>query len=160
MDALYVLCTLPPKCVSFEPDSSTSALFPEMGSLATPIFCSPGRLKIGSMSLTRHQVPIAPAWAVTDYKAQGSTYDKIIVDLHSQNSRNKSRPSHKKYCSTYVQLTRARSLQGLFLLQPVTLQDLSGKPDKLLIDEDERIAELAMSTDIAWQKIESGAGFK
>jgi len=34
------------------------------------------------MSVIRHQVPVTPAWAITDYKVQGSTYDTIIVDLH------------------------------------------------------------------------------
>jgi hypothetical protein len=35
---------------------------------------------------------------------------------------------------------------GLYLLQPVSLNDLNGKPDKLLVQEDERIAQ-AKSTD-------------
>ena len=59
-----------------------------------------------------------------------------------------------------VQLTRARSLQGLSLLQLVTLADLSGKPDKLLAVEDRRIAELATSIGAAWKEIESKAGFR
>ena len=41
---------------------------------------------------------------------------------------------------------------------PVTLEDLSAKPDKLLILEDQRI-ELAKSTAIAWAQIESSPGF-
>ena len=49
---------------------------------------------------------------------------------------------------------RVPSLQGLSLLQPVTLGDLSGKPDKLLVVEDQRIAQLAMSTEIAWEELE------
>jgi hypothetical protein len=31
------------------------------------------------------------------------------------------------------------------------LKDLNGKPDKLLVVEDQRIAQLAMSTEIAWE---------
>jgi ATP-dependent exoDNAse (exonuclease V) alpha subunit len=108
------------------------------------------------MSLVRHQVPLAPAWAVTEYKAQGSTYDVVVVDLHWQKG---SRSSHKKYCSAYVQLSRARSFDGLFLLQPVTLEDFNGKPDKLLLEEDHRIAELAASTDAAWRRIETSPAF-
>ena len=112
------------------------------------------------MSVTRHQVPVTPAWAVTDYKVQGSTYDAVTLDLHRQNTSSKDGSSHKRYCSSYVQLTRVRSLQDLFLLQPVTLKDLSGKPDKLLVVEDQRIAQLAMSTEIAWEQIESSAEFR
>ena len=127
-----------------------------MGNSTSPIFCSPGRLRLENMSLVRHQVPLAPAWAVTEYKAQGSTYDIVVVDLHWQKG---SRPSHKKYCSAYVQLSRAKSFDGLFLLQPVTLEDFNGKPDKLLIEEDHRIAELAASTDAAWKRIETSPAF-
>jgi hypothetical protein len=160
MDPLYVLCTLPPKCVLFEQDSTTDAMFPEMGSTATPIFCLSGSVKIGNMSVTRHQVPVALAWAITDYKVQGSTYDAVTLDLHRPNISSKDGSSHKRYCSCYVQLTRVRSLQDLFLLQPVTLKDLNGKPDKLLRVEDQRIAQLAASTEIAWEEIESSAEFR
>ena len=155
-----MLCTLPPKCFLFEPDSTTNAIFPEMGSTATPIFCTSGSVKRGNMSVTRHQVPVTLAWAITDYKVQGSTYDAVTLDLHRQNISSKDGSSHKRYCSVYVQLTRVRSLQGLFLLQPVTSKDLNGKPDKLLVVEDQRIAQLAMSTEIAWEQIEASPEFR
>src|SRR6266480_2011965 len=78
-----MLCTLPPKCLLFEQASTTNAVFPEMGSTATPIFCSSGPVKIGNMSVNRYQVPVTPAWAITDYKVQGSTYDAVTLDLLS-----------------------------------------------------------------------------
>ncbi|KAI6004791.1 hypothetical protein EDD15DRAFT_2191566 [Pisolithus albus] len=37
----------------------------------------PGR----SFKIARHQLPIIPAWAFTDYKVQGASLDKVIVDL-------------------------------------------------------------------------------
>ena len=150
-----MLCTLPPKCILLEQDSTTNAIFPEMGSKATPIFCSSGPVKIGNMSVTRYQVPVTPAWAITEYKVQGSTYEAVTLDLHRQSTSSKDGSSHKRYCSVYVQLTRVPSLQGLSLLQPVTLADLSGKPDKLLVVEDQRIAQLAMSTEMEWEELES-----
>lgn len=155
-----MLCTLPPKCLLFEQDSASNAAFPEMGSTATPIFCSSGPVKIGNMSVTRHQVPVTPAWAITDYKVQGSTYEAVTLDLHQQSTGNKDGSTHKRYCSCYVQLSRVRSLQGLFLLQPVTLKDLNNKPDKLLVLEDQRIAQLAISTEIAWEQVESSDEFR
>jgi hypothetical protein len=103
---------------------------------------------------------VTPAWAITEYKAQGSTYDRVTLDLHWLSISRKDASSHRRYCSANVQLTRARSLQGLSLLQLVTLADLSGKPDKLLAIEDQRIAELATSTEAAWKEIESKAGFR
>jgi ATP-dependent exoDNAse (exonuclease V) alpha subunit len=102
---------------------------------------------------------MTPAWTITDYKVQGATYDSIIVDLHRQDNSRGS-VSHKRYCSVYVQLSRVKSLQGLYLLQPVSLSDLNGKPDKLLVQEDDRIAQLARSTEIAWDQIEATDDFK
>jgi hypothetical protein len=127
-----------------------------MGSPARPIFCSESELELGNMSLVRHQVPITPAWAITEYKAQGSTYDKISVDLH----RKSSGASHKRYTSVYVQLSRARSLEGLSLLQNVTLGDLQGRIDPELVTENRRLAKLAYSTDFAWKQIESNPRFQ
>ena len=90
---------------------------------------------------------------MTDYKVEGGTYDAITVDLHRQNKNSQDGSSHRTYCSNYVQMTRTCSGRGLSLLQPVTLADLTAKPDKLLI------AQLAKSTDIAWEQIESSPGF-
>ena len=67
-----------PKCILFEQVSPTAAFSPEMGSTATPIL---GSVKIGNMSVTRHQVPVTPAWAITEYKAQWSTYDRVTLAL-------------------------------------------------------------------------------
>src|SRR5438046_3848976 len=47
----------------------------------------------------------------------------------------------------------------LYLLLTLLYADLSGKPDKLLVVEDQRIAELAMLTETAWKQIESSPTF-
>ena len=91
---------------------------------------------------------------------EGSTYNRVTVDLCWQNISSKDGSSHKRYCSSYVQLTRMQSLQGLSLLQLVTLKDLSSKLDKLLVVEDQRIAELAMLMETAWKLIESSPTFR
>jgi hypothetical protein len=106
---------------------------------------------------------VTPAWAITEYKAQGSTYrlaESLLIYTCLALGSNKDASSHRRYCSADVQLTRARSLQGLSLLQPVILADLGGKPDKLLAVEDRRIAELTTPTEAAWKEIESKAGFR
>jgi hypothetical protein len=158
---LYTLCTLPPLCILFEPSFETVASFPGMNSTAIPVFCCRGSVKINNMVVTRHQVPITPAWAITDYKVQGLTCEAVTLDLHRQNmnSNSKATSSHRIYCSCYVQLSRVRSLQDLFLLQPVSLADLNCKPNKMLTLEDERIATLASKTDLAWMAIEGGSDF-
>jgi hypothetical protein len=93
-----------------------------------------------------------------DYKVQGPTYDTVTLDPHRWGNNNKD--SHRRYCSNYVQLSRVTSLERLNLLQPVTLADPNCNPDKLLVQEDQRIARLAMCPEIAWAQIESSHHFK
>ena len=75
-------------------------------------------------------------------------------------SKEASSHKRKRYCSVHVQLTRVRSLQDLFLLQRVALEDLNAKPDRRLVLEDRRLAELVRSTEIAWEQIESSDEFR
>ena len=56
--------------------------------------------------LTRSQFPIIPAEATTVHKSQGSTYEKVCVDLDGR--FNKS--------MIYVALSRVTSISGLYLL--------------------------------------------
>jgi len=155
-----VLCTLPPKCIMFKPKSTSDVMFPEMGSNAMPIFSSSTSLKFDNMSIRRLQVPITPAWAVTDYKVQGSTCEAVTVDIHRDKSSYKGTSAHNQHCSAYVSLTRVKTGENLNLLRPVTLEDLNAKPDKLLLLEEQRLADLARTTDIAWTKIEASDGFR
>ena len=51
-------------------------------------------------------------------------------------------------------------LYVLYLLLTLLYTDLSGKPDKLLVVEDQHIAELAMLMETAWKQIESSLIFR
>lgn len=61
------------------------------------------------------QFPIKLGYAFTIHKAQGQTYDKVILDLASHIFA----PGQ-----LYVALSRARSLAGLYLTRPVTYSDI------------------------------------
>lgn len=53
--------------------------------------------------LSRTQIPLGPAWAMTIHRAQGMTMDRVIVDLTTAFVTGQA----------YVALSRARSLEGL-----------------------------------------------
>jgi ATP-dependent DNA helicase PIF1 len=69
------------------------------------------------------QLPLRLAWAVTIHKAQGKTFDKVIIDL------DKGAFEHGQ---TYVALSRCRTMEGIILRKPIRPSD---------IRTDERILE-------------------
>lgn len=61
------------------------------------------------------QFPIKLAYAFTIHKAQGQTYDKVIIDLNSHIFATGQ---------LYVALSRAKSLQSLYLTKPISYSDI------------------------------------
>jgi ATP-dependent DNA helicase PIF1 len=64
------------------------------------------------------QYPLRLAWAMTIHKAQGKTFDAVVIDV----GRGTFAPGQ-----AYVALSRCRSLEGLVLQTPL-------KPEHVLID--------------------------
>ncbi len=71
--------------------------------------------KIGSFT----QFPLKLSWAITIHKSQGKTFDKILIDL----GKGAFAPGQ-----TYVALSRARSLEGVFLRRKLQPRDIFVDP--------------------------------
>jgi ATP-dependent exoDNAse (exonuclease V) alpha subunit len=61
------------------------------------------------------QFPIKAAWAMTIHKAQGQTFERVIVDM------GKGAFAEGQ---TYVAISRCKSFEGLYLTQKITRQDI------------------------------------
>jgi hypothetical protein len=90
-------------------------------------------------------LPCTPAFALTDFKAQGRTFKKILVELTSRlGARGKIDP-----VSAYVCLSRCKTLDGIQLLNAVTREEWMGLglPGKLrnVLDNLETLSTLTLS---------------
>ncbi len=63
------------------------------------------------IQVTRTQLPILPAFAITTYKAQGLTMNKIVVDLQVPLGT-------LKVASIYVPLSRVKRVEDVAILRP------------------------------------------
>ncbi|KAH7025645.1 uncharacterized protein B0I36DRAFT_248705, partial [Microdochium trichocladiopsis] len=78
---------------------------------------------------SRRGLPVVPAFVLTDYKAQGKTFEEVLLELRGNRMTN-GQPSKCDFTSLYVQLSRCRTLQGIKLLSP---------PDQGIIDAMQRL---------------------
>jgi ATP-dependent DNA helicase PIF1 len=83
-----------------------------------------GQKKLQSVNVGSYrQMPLKPAWAVTIHKAQGKTFERMILDLGSGAFASGQ---------VYVALSRATSLEGVVLKSPIRLRDII--VDKKVVD--------------------------
>jgi hypothetical protein len=149
MDDLYILCTKPPACVLFQPEKSNPLAFEDLEATVVPVFPTERSISIKGSSVRRKQVPICPAFCLTDYRTQSLTLPTAILDLKDDPSM-KGQDEHKKFCSNYVQLSRPQSLDGTHLLRKIDMSDLRFRPHSRLVAEVERLRALEQNTMAAW----------
>ena len=145
MGDLYILCTKPPACVLFQRENSKHSKFEDIEAKVIPVFPLERSITIKGYSVRRKQVPMCPAFSLTDYKVQGSTLTTAVLDLKDDPAA-KGQDHHKKYCSTYVQPSQLQSLDGLYLLQRIDMDDLRFRPDGRLLLEMKRLCALEQET--------------
>ena len=150
---MCILCTKPPVCVLFRQENSKHPVFDGLEAKVVPVFPIERSIKIKEYSVRRRQVPICPAFSLTDYKVQGSTLTTAVLDLKNDPTA-RGHDKHKKFCSMYVQLSRLRSLSGLHLLQKIDMNDLEFRPHDDLVAEMGRLHQLEQETLASWARQE------
>lgn len=143
IDKTFILCSHPPRCIFLRRQSVLSHPFPGIDADRVPIFPITFPVRIGEMWITRSQIPVSPAFALTEYKVQGFTYKWAILDLSWKSPPRGRDAMHKRHCSNYVQVARLGTMIGVQLSQPVTSEDLNNKMHPELEKEFSRLEVLA-----------------
>jgi hypothetical protein len=100
------------------------------------------------MGLTRTGLPCTPGFALTDYKAQSKTLEKVLLGLYGRKG-TKGYPSMEKcdVLSLYVQLSRCKRLRDIRLVQPIPREHFEqARMYPELIEGVDRLKELARQT--------------
>ena len=125
-------------------------IFPEKGPNVVPIFpevvgfevqVSAGGAKSSGRRVSRYQLPLLPAYAYTDYKSQGKSLSRAIVDIESANSLQ----------GVYVMLSRVKTLDGLMVLRPFVSSRVCRRLSQELRDELDRIDTLSNATEVRFE---------
>jgi hypothetical protein len=106
-------------------DGPEYTMDPVTGRKLVPIFRSTRDFVRGAVTCTRTQFPVTEAYAVTIHKSQGISVNQICVNLSGKADFTPG--------LTYVALSRVRSLKGLLVEEPFTLERLRFKPSKFII---------------------------
>jgi hypothetical protein len=100
---------------------------------------SGGRRALDGIQITRTQLPIVPAFAITTYKAQGLTMNRIVVDLQLP-------PGTSQVASIHVPLSRVKKAEDLVILRPFDMRVLQVQPSLAQNTELKRLDELDRKT--------------
>jgi hypothetical protein len=80
-----------------------------------------------TVKITRSQMPIQPAFAITGHSAEGKTLNSVLCNLWDGGF------------GAYVAASRACSRHGLYIMQPVSIQDLNKPMPYSLLQETKRL---------------------
>ena len=102
-----------------------------------------------SMTVSRTQLLITPAYAFMDYHAQGQTISPIIINIGKPPSGGLTP------FNIYIALSRARGQASIRLLQDFEENLLRQHPNEYLHTEDEHLLQLEGETKKWWARTHS-----
>jgi len=96
-------------------------------------------------TISRTQLPITPAYAFTDYRSQGQTLERCIIDI------GKPPTGELTPFNVYVALSRSWGRDNIRLLRDFEDRLFTQHPSEFLRQEDQRLAALDMKAKGVWQ---------
>jgi hypothetical protein len=108
-------------------------------------FKVPQNGKSKAKTATRRQLPITSAYAFTDYRSQGQTIKRVIVDI--------GRPPYGRLTpfNAYVVLSQSLGREIIRLLRDFEPELFTKVPSLMLEEEDKRLYQLDRETEASYQ---------
>jgi len=153
-DDTYILSSKPPACLLVQFEKPCGLAYEGLPHNVQPIFLQTSSGPIHDLitnqlsNVSRIQIPCTPAFAITDYKSQGHTFEDLEVCLGF--GKRAGKDAHYRWTSLNVQLGRLTSFRGLVLRAPITRRDVSFCPDPLLHEEEEKLSRWSIETGERW----------
>jgi hypothetical protein len=144
LEAGVVIHSRPPTCLLMTSASSQSVQLPglDRGIIPLHLISEPVTRQGHPSLLWRTGLPCTPAFAITDYKSQSQTFDKMCGDIDSRSS----------FSHMYVDLSRGKTLEGMFLLRPIPEAVWNREPPDNIKSGMLRLEELSKKTLEKWNR--------
>lgn len=142
LEASVVIHSRPPICLLMTSTSSQSVQLPglDRGIIPLHLISEPVTRQRRRSLIWRTGLPCTPAFAITDYKSQSQTFDKMCGDIDSRSS----------FSHMYVDLSRGKTLEGMFLLRPIPEAVWNREPPDNIKSGMLRLEELSKKTLEKW----------
>lgn len=145
-----MLCSLPAVSILLQKPHILDKPYQDLPPNVFPLMPAESTMAFdGNIKIKTKQIPLAPAFALTEYKVQGATFKKAVLDLRrptARQSRKKENWNHRQFCSVYVQLSRLQTLDGVQLLQPIEYADINNHPHPALLRATAQLDRLSKNT--------------
>lgn len=142
----------PPAIVILQLDFCELAPLPGLARNHVPLFPIQCKFTNDSTRISRRQLPLAPAYAFTDFKAQGQTLDHVLVDI------GRTTCFALSPFNAYVALSRSHGRDSIRLLRDFDDALFIRHPSEDLRVEDERIKTLVEDTERRFSEGQFGLG--
>ncbi|KIN97094.1 hypothetical protein M404DRAFT_161540 [Pisolithus tinctorius Marx 270] len=103
-------------------------------------------------TISRLQLPITPAYAFTDYRAQAQTLEHCVVDIGTPPS------GQLTPFNAYVALSRSRGRETIRLLRDFDVRLFTQHPSEYLRREDEHLHKMDEETREWWEQTKTTEG--
>ena len=91
------------------------------------VFSFKSSVILNKLCVFRFQISSTSNFVITDYKIQNATYSNAVLNFRRDNRIRSDANNHKRFCFTYVQLSRFQIFENFQLLQNIQFKNINNR---------------------------------